>query len=118
MTGSYKFWIANESVSEFWLSTDATPAKKTKIAEVTRSTPYSKWPHTHEAESISVTLEAGKRYYLEVLQQQPSGSTQLAVRWQLPNGAEERPIPGWRMIPLDQEGFKPPSHSTTTAQAQ
>ena len=118
MTGSYKFWIANESVSELWLSADATPAKKTKIAEVTRSTPYSKWPHTHEAESISVTLEAGKRYYLEVLQQQQSGSTQLAVRWQLPNGAEERPIPGWRMIPLDQEWFKPPSNSTTTAQAK
>jgi hypothetical protein len=118
ITGSYKFWIANESVSEFWLSADATPAKKTKIAEVTLSTPYSKWPHTHEAESVSVNLEAGKRYYLEVLQQQQSGSTQLAVRWQLPNGTEERPIPGWRMIPLDQEWFKPPSHSTTTAQAR
>jgi hypothetical protein len=118
LTGSYKFWIANESISEFWLSADATPAKKTKIAEVTRSTPYSKWPHTHEAESVSVNLEAGKRYYLEVLQQQQSGSTQLAVRWQLPNGVEERPIPGWRMVPLDGEWFKPPSRSTTTAQAQ
>ena len=70
ITGSYKFWIANESVSELWLSTDATPAKKIKIGEVTRSTPYVKWPHTHEAESVPVTLEAGRRYYLEVLQQQ------------------------------------------------
>ena len=118
ITGTYKFWIANESVSELWLSADATPSKKTKIAEVTRSTPYRKWPHTHEAESISVTLEAGKRYYLEALQQQQSGSTQLAVRWQLPNGVEERPIPGWRLVPLDGEWFKPSSHSTTTAQAQ
>jgi len=118
ITGSYKFWIANESVSELWLSADATPSKKTKIAEVTRSTPYRKWPHTHEAESISVTLEAGKRYYLEALQQQQSGSTQLAVRWQLPNGVEERPIPGWRLVPPDGEWFKPPSPSTTTAQAQ
>ncbi|MGD0206528.1 MAG: glycosyl hydrolase [Verrucomicrobiota bacterium] len=118
ITGTYKFWIANESVSELWLSADATPSKKTKIAEVTRSTPYRKWPHTHEAESISVTLEAGKRYYLEALQQQQSGSTQLAVRWQLPNGVEERPIPGWRLVPPDGEWFKPPSPSTTTAQAQ
>ena len=118
LTGSYKFWIANESISEFWLSTDATPGRKIKIAEVTRSTPYSKWPHTHEAESVPVTLESGKRYYLEVLQQQQSGSTQLAVRWQLPNGVEERPIPGQRLIPLGEELFKPPSHSTTTAQAK
>jgi len=118
ITGAYKFWIANESFSELWLSTDATPAKKTKIAEVTSSTPYSKWPHAHEAESVPVNLEAGKRYYLEVLQQQQSGSTQLAVCWQLPNGVEERPIPGWRLVPLDGEWFKPSSHSTTTAQAQ
>ncbi len=117
-TGTYKFWIANESVSQLWLSTDATPAKKAKIAEVTRSTPYSKWPHTHEAESIPVTLEAGKRYYLEALQQQQSGSTQLAVRWELPNGVEERPIPGCRVVPLEGEWLKPASDSTTTAQAQ
>jgi hypothetical protein len=117
ITGSYKFWIANESVSELWLSADATPSKKTKIAEVTRSTPYRKWPHTHEAESIPVMLEAGKRYYLEALQQQQSGSTQLAVRWQLPNGVEERPLPGCRMVPLEGEWFKQPSGSTPTAQA-
>jgi hypothetical protein len=118
ITGTYKFWIANESVSELWLSADTIPAKKTKIAAVTRSTPYSKWPHTHEAESIPVTLEAGKRYYLEALQQQQSGSTQLAVRWQLPNGVEERPLPGCRMVPLEGEWFKQPSGSTPTAQAR
>ncbi len=118
ITGSYKFWIANESVSELWLSTDATPAKKIKIGEVTRSTPYVKWPHTHEAASVPVNLEAGRRYYLEVLQQQKSGSTQLAVHWQLPNGVEERPMPACRLMPLDGEIFKPSSDSTTTAQAQ
>jgi hypothetical protein len=85
---------------------------------VTRSTPYVKWPHTCEAESAPVNLEAGKRYYLEVLQQQPSGSTQLAVRWQLPNGVEERPIPGCRLMPPEGDSFKPLSNSTTTAQAQ
>jgi mannan endo-1,4-beta-mannosidase len=100
MTGPYEFWIANENVSELWISPNANPADKIKIAEVTRSTPYSKWPHTHEAESAPVNLEAGKHYYLEVLQAQASGSTQLAVRWRLPNGVEERPIPGWRLTPL------------------
>ncbi|MGD1088613.1 MAG: glycosyl hydrolase [Verrucomicrobiota bacterium] len=118
MTGAYKFWIANESVSELWLSRDDSPADKIKIAAVTGSTPYSKWPHTHEAESGSVNLEAGKRYYLEVLQRQASGSTQLAVHWRLPDGVEEHPIPGWRLLPLDEAFFKPSASSTTTAQAQ
>jgi mannan endo-1,4-beta-mannosidase len=118
LTGPYKFWIANECVSELWLSPDATPAKKVKIGGVTRETPYVKWPHTHEAESATVNLEAGRRYYLEVLQEQPAGSIQLAVRWQLPDGTEERPIPGCRLAPLNEENFQPQDNSTTTAQAQ
>ena len=118
ITGAYQFWIANESASELWLSTDANPANKVKIGEVTRSTPYCKWPHTHEAASVPVNLEAGRRYYLEVLQQQPSGSTQLAVRWQLPNGVQERPIPACRLMPPDGDVFQLSAHSTTTAQAQ
>ena len=117
ITGSYKFWIANESASELWLSTDETPAGKIKIAEVTRSTPYHKWPHTHEAESAPVNLEAGRHYYLELWQRQPSGSTQLAVRWQLPNGIEERPIPACRLMPPDGESLKLSTASTTTTQA-
>jgi hypothetical protein len=115
VSGPYKFWIDGEGVSELWLSPDATPAKKAKIAEVNRGTPYVKWPHTHESASAPVNLEAGKHYDLEVLQQQPSGSTQLAVRWQLPTGAEERPIPGWRMIPFNPES---PLTTTTTVQIQ
>jgi len=118
ITGTYKFWIANESASELWLSTDATPANEIKIGEVTWSTPYCKWPHTHEAESAPVNLEAGRHYFLEVLQQQPAGSTQLAVRWQLPNGVEERPIPACRLLPPDGEMLKLSAPSTTTAQAQ
>ena len=118
LTGVYKFWIANEGISELWLSADATPAKKIKIGEVTRSTPYVKWPHTHEAASAPVNLEAGQRYYLELWQRQPSGSAQLSVRWQLPNGVEERPMPGWRLLPLEADASKRLSNSTTTAQSQ
>jgi len=43
-----------------------------------------------------VKLAAGHRYYFELRQWQPGGSTQLHVRWQLPDGSEERPIPAFR----------------------
>jgi hypothetical protein len=96
-TGEYRFWIANDDRSELWLSPDPTAGNKVKIAEVHAETPYAKWPHTKEAASVPVRLEAGKRYHLEVLQTQHAGSTHLSVRWQLPDGTEERPIPAVRL---------------------
>jgi large repetitive protein len=72
-----------------------------RIAAVTRETPYVKWPHTHEMQSAPVALAAGQRYYLEVLQKPGAGATQLCVRWRLPDGLEQRPIPGARLAPPD-----------------
>jgi hypothetical protein len=101
LSGSYVFWVASEVASELWLSTNQTPAAKMRIVAVTGQTPYVKWPHTHEAQSIPVTLAAGQRYYVEVLQKPGAGTTQLCVRWRLPNGVEQRPIPGARLAPPD-----------------
>ena len=92
-SGQYKFWIAANSSAELWLSMNATLTNRIKLAAVTANTPYRKWPHATEAESGVVTLKAGAHYAFELRQQQPSGSTQLHVRWQLPDGREERPIP-------------------------
>ena len=113
VTGQYEFWVASAAISELWLGTNAAPAGKVKIAEVTNATPYRKWPHINESQSATVSMKAGQRYYLEVLQQQRAGSAQLAVRWRLPNGVEERPIPGWRLLPFEEE-LKP----TQSAQAR
>jgi mannan endo-1,4-beta-mannosidase len=101
VTGAYVFWIANTANSELWLSTGSTPGDAVKIAAVTPQTPYSKWPHINETQSAPINLDAGRRYYIEVRQKQSSGSAQLAVRWRLPNGIEERPIPGFRLAPPD-----------------
>ncbi len=106
-TGSYTFWIANQGISEFWLSTDSTPAKRVKIAAVTDKTPYVKWPHTNEARSEPVRLEAGKRYYLEILHKQNSGPDNLCVRWRLPDGSEQRPIPAARLTPFTDGAAAP-----------
>jgi hypothetical protein len=103
LTGSYVFWMASEVGSELWLSTNQTAAAKVKIAAVTGDVPYVKWPHTHEVQSAPVALIAGQRYYLEVLQKPDAGSTQLCVRWRLPNGVEQRPIPAARLAPPDRE---------------
>jgi hypothetical protein len=101
-SGKYKFWVAAGGTAELWLSSDATPANKIEIVAVTKNTPYRKWPHISEAGSAPVTLQRGGHYYFEIDQQQPGGSTQLAVRWQLPDGDEERPIPAYRLASLNK----------------
>jgi len=95
-SGEYKFWVAAGGTAELWLSSDASPANKVEISAVTKNTPYCKWPHASEAGSQPVTLIAGVPCYFEIRQWQDGGSTQLAVRWQLPDGSEERPIPAFR----------------------
>ncbi len=106
-TGEYRFWIANDDRSELWLSLDAAATNQVKIAAVSGDTPYAKWPHTKEAASVPVHLEAGKRYHLEVLQAQHAGSTHLSVRWRWPDGTEEKPIPAARLaLPDSMESTK------------
>ncbi len=101
-SGEYKFWLAAGGTAELWLGADASPASKIRLVAVTAQTPYRKWPHINEAESPTVSLRAGLSYYFEIHQRQPNGSTQLAVRWQLPDGREERPIPAFRFTQADK----------------
>ena len=97
-SGEYKFSVAAGGVAELWLSSDASPTNAVKLAAVTANTPYRKWPHVSEADAPAVPLKAGAHYYIEIRQWQANGSTQLHVRWQLPDGSEERPIPAFHFI--------------------
>jgi hypothetical protein len=100
-SGDYKFWIAGAGGPELWIGTSSSAASAEKITAVTGKTPYSKWPHINEEGSESVRLKAGEKYYFEIRQWQSNGSTQLHVRWQLPDGSQERPIPAFRFMQLE-----------------
>jgi mannan endo-1,4-beta-mannosidase len=102
-SGIYHFSMASGCSSELWLGTNALPTSAVQIATVTSATPYRKWPHTNEADSPPLPLMAGYKYYFEIRRWQKQGSTQLRVRWQLPDGSEERPIPAFRFEPLKLE---------------
>ncbi len=95
-TGHYQFWLAGGGSAELSLGTNDSSAGKQTICRLTGATPYQKWPHASEAASQIVTLTAGQKYYFEIQQHQANGSAQLHVRWQLPDGSEERPIPACR----------------------
>jgi len=97
-SGSYSFWIAGDDNSELWLSTDANPATKVRIANVsdwTNSREWTKFPSQHSA---AVTLTAGQKYYIEALQKEGSGGDNLAVAWDGP-GISQQVIAGQYLSP-------------------
>jgi len=99
VTGNYVFWIASDDNSTLFLSTDADPAHRRQIAYVASWTASREWTKEANQMSAAIPLVAGQSYYIEALQCEGGGGDNLAVRWQLPGGAIEEPIPGSRMVP-------------------
>jgi poly(3-hydroxybutyrate) depolymerase len=100
VTGNYTFWISSNDNSELWLSTDATAANKVRIASVTGFTNVRQWTKYASQRSAPIPLTAGTKYYIEALHKEGIESDHLAVGWQLPDGTQEMPIPGRRLIPV------------------
>jgi hypothetical protein len=98
-TGNYTFWIASDDGGELWLSIDDQPVKRRLIASCPTAAGFRDWTRTPSCKSAPVVLTAGKRYYIEALHKEGNGNDHVAVGWTLPDGTEERPIPGSRLSP-------------------
>ncbi|HVR84511.1 MAG TPA: PA14 domain-containing protein, partial [Planctomycetota bacterium] len=99
VTGAYTFWIASDDGSELFLSSDDSPLKKRSIANCPQPGGIRDWNRFPSCRSAPIQLTGGKRYYIEALHKEGTGSDHLAVGWTLPDGTEERPIPGKRLSP-------------------
>lgn len=118
--GDYTFWIASDDASQLFLSADEFPQNRVMIASVNNWTASRVWNSEANQQSAVITLKAGRRYYIEALMQQGGGGDDLAVRWLLPDGTYEEPIPatsttGPRLLPVDGTVTKPSIFSQTTA---
>jgi hypothetical protein len=85
-TGDYTFWTASDDDSQVWLSTDDTAANVALICSVTGWGGYQDWTGTTGSmgtnfKSAPVTLEAGKRYYIETLFTDGTGGGFVSVAW-------------------------------------
>lgn len=107
-SGQYTFWIASNDKSELWLSTDESSANGIKIAYVSGYSDYRQWSKYPSQKSALITLEAGRRYYIEALHKEGVGTDHLSVGWQLPDRTMERPIPGIRLVPFNVPGNQLP----------
>jgi predicted esterase len=114
-TGMYQFWIASDEQSELWLSKDDSPAKKVRVAYVNDFTNPREWSKYESQISPPIQLSAGTRYYFEVLHKESALADHVAVGWQLPDGAMERPIPAMRLIPFKATPSPKPPRLTSDA---
>ncbi len=96
--GTYVFWLATDDGGALYLSPTESPAQKVQIANVNAWTSSREWTKEVNQKSTNITLVGGQRYYIEALQKEGGGGDNLAVRWQLPNGVIEEPIPNNRLL--------------------
>ena len=101
-TGSYTFWIASDDGSELWLSTNDQPGTKVRRAYVNGWTNSREWNRYTTQKSTVITLTAGVKYYIEVLQKEGGGGDNLAVGWIKPGQSGTVPsevVPGSVLSP-------------------
>ncbi len=98
-TGSYTFWISGDDATELWLSTNSSPANKSKIAYNLSWTNFREYTKFTTQKSATITLQAGQQYYIEVLHKQGAGGDNMSVQWQMPDGTIETPISALRLSP-------------------
>ncbi|MDX1951523.1 MAG: lamin tail domain-containing protein [Verrucomicrobiota bacterium] len=98
--GPYTFAIASDDGSRLFLSTDSDPANKQLIAQVQNWTPYRSFEEAGEPlqRSNPINLVKGQRYYIEALHVDGNGSDFVTVRWTLPDGTIETPIPNSQLL--------------------
>lgn len=86
----YIISIVGDDSVELWLSTDAHRYNMRRIAYSDRSTGYDNWTKYESQSSEAIFLEAGVRYYFELLHLERNNSDYFRVAWQ--GAGEERQI--------------------------
>lgn len=97
-SGSYVFSIAGDDDSDLFLSKDADPANKKRIAFVKGWTGAKDFKQFPTQKSAPVNLQAGKQYYIEAIHKQDDAGDHLSVAWSGP-GVTEGIIPGASLSP-------------------
>jgi mannan endo-1,4-beta-mannosidase len=98
--GSYTFFVTADDSGELYL-TEPGRAPTLSARPLAACPGYSgekTWDTFTEQTSRPVHLKAGQRIRLTGVYRQRSGGHHLVIGWRLPDGTEEKPIPGRRLI--------------------
>ena len=100
VTGQYQFFVSSDDESSLKLSTDANPANAVEIASQPGYTPPLTWTWYPQQASAVVTLQAGKRYYIEALVKDGTGDDHLSVGWLKPGDTTVAVVAGTYLSPF------------------
>lgn len=101
-TGEYRFFLRADEAATFYLSDDEEPVNAWKRAELTAASSGTDW--TGAAQSPLLHLEAGRRYFLEILHKENTGGDHLALGWAKPGQPDNVPsevVPGHVLTRFD-----------------
>ncbi len=94
-SGEYTFYVSGNKEAALYLSPNDKFEDRQKIAFVSGGTDAQEWDKSETQTSKAVTLEAGKRYYIEARSACPGlDTTHVSVAWKQPDGSLESPIGG------------------------
>jgi hypothetical protein len=91
VTGDYTFWVSGDDETKLYLSTDETPENAVLIANVPGWTSSLLWTKYSEQKSVTITLQAGRAYYIEGIMKEGGGGDSIAAAWELP-GTSTGPV--------------------------
>ena len=103
VTGNYTFYVSSNDNSELYLSTDNLMSNKQLIASVSGETPVNNLTNYPSQTSVTISLQAGGRYFIEGLQSEGSGGDHLQVFWTTPSNATPTIIAGQYLSPYGCE---------------
>ena len=97
-TGTYVFYIASDNDSQLWLSSDGSSENAAQIASVSGATSPRQWDKYPSQRSVPISLVGGRKYFIEILHKEGSGSDHIAAAWSGP-GLDRQVIAGSYLSP-------------------
>ena len=107
VTGEYTFWLVSDDEGRLYLSPQGSSHQKVEIARVLAYTGFNEWTKYLGQKSVPISLEAGKKYYIEAVYKEGTGGDHLQVAYG-PAGAQTV-IPGSQLSPWDSGIAKNPT---------
>lgn len=88
VTGYYRFWLAGDDSARLRLSTSVRVTDAVTIIDLTSATSFRGFTNMVQSSqrSARVYLQAGQRYYIELLHKNASSSAHASVAWEIPAG--------------------------------
>lgn len=115
VTGDYTFYVAGDDHCELWLSPSESQFEKEKIAWFKGATGVAQWDLFPTQRSVTKSLVAGQKYYIEALHKEAVGGDHVEIGWSLSGSAVIEIIPGSALASHTKDVSDPDGDELPTA---